>query len=134
MTTEKPDPAALVPCPWCGCKPEKLSVTEGSTFRWRLVECPECGAGPGEIRVQTMGEGTREDWEAKAHVDAIAAWNTRALQPQGPTTPAGYKLVPVEPTEHMIEIGREAVTRLAAGSATVRCYKAMLAAAPTEVK
>ena len=87
MTTEKPDPAALLPCPWCGCKPDNLSVTEGSIVRWRLVECPECGAGPGEIRVQTMGEGTREAWEAKAHVDAATAWNIRAaLQPQGPTT------------------------------------------------
>ena len=71
-------PTQLLPCPWCGCTPKELSIREGYTFRWRTVECPECGAGPGEVRIQTMGNGTAEDWEVQAKADAIAAWNTRA--------------------------------------------------------
>lgn len=78
--TDRDNPP-LKPCPWCGCNPEKLSITEGSTFRWRLVACPECGAGPGEIRVQTMGSGTPQEWEAQAVIDAAEAWNTRKEKP-----------------------------------------------------
>lgn len=72
----------LLPCPFCGEKPEALHFAEGSTFRWLDVSCPSCGASPGEVRVQTLGEGTKEQWRAKAKADAIEAWNTRAPSPE----------------------------------------------------
>lgn len=68
--------SALKPCPWCGAT--KINTHEGSTFRWLAVECAECGARPGEIRVQTIGDGTPEKWAANAQRDAIEAWNGRA--------------------------------------------------------
>lgn len=64
------------PCPFCGS--EKVDVVEGSTFRWRAATCADCGAIGPEVRVQTHGTGTREEWENKAHSDAVAAWNERA--------------------------------------------------------
>ena len=63
------------PCPFCGC--DRVEVYEGTTFRWRLVRCFECGAQAGEVRAQTMGFGTKAEWEAKARADAISAWNER---------------------------------------------------------
>lgn len=68
----------LLPCPWCGCT--KITTHEGSTFRWMAVECAECGAGPGEIRVQTIGDGTPQDWEKQAQANVVKAWNTRRPQ------------------------------------------------------
>jgi Lar family restriction alleviation protein len=66
---------APLPCPFCGLS--DVTVKEGSTFRWRVVECGGCGAQCGEIRRQTLGEGTVEEWESKGVEDAIAEWNTR---------------------------------------------------------
>lgn len=65
------------PCPFCGNK--NVAVVEGSTFRWRACACAECGAIGPEVRMQTSGTGTREEWENKAKADAVAAWNERAL-------------------------------------------------------
>jgi hypothetical protein len=64
----------LEPCPWCGERLASLTVSEGSTFRWRKVDgC--CTDGP-EIRHDTMA-----DDQAAAEIDstqrAITAWNTR---------------------------------------------------------
>ena len=64
----------LKPCPWCGEKLTGVSVSEGSTFRWRKVDgC--CTDGP-EVRHDTMA-----DDQAAAEIDstrrAIEAWNTR---------------------------------------------------------
>lgn len=67
------------PCPFCGH--DTISVHEGSTFRWRLAECNACGARSGEVRIQTLGDGTREEWETKAHRNALQDWNERADQP-----------------------------------------------------
>lgn len=64
------------PCPFCGST--AVTVCEGSTFRWRFAMCMECGAQAGEVRAQTLGEGTREEWEEEATAHAIASWNTRA--------------------------------------------------------
>ena len=66
------------PCPWCGST--IVGVSEGSTFRWRVAHCLECGAQAPEVRAQTLGEGTREEWEAAAQADALAAWNERATE------------------------------------------------------
>ena len=65
----------IKPCPFCGGT--NIEVVEGSTFRWRIARCLECGAQAGEIRIQTMGDGSKEEWEAKGYADAIAEWNTR---------------------------------------------------------
>lgn len=66
----------LLPCPFCGYV--GLDFGEGSTFRWITAECGGCGASTGETRIQTFGEGTREEWMADAKADAIASWNRRA--------------------------------------------------------
>jgi len=63
------------PCPFCGHV--GVSVIEASTFRWRVAQCNGCGAQCGEVRVQTMGEGNREEWERAVIAEAIAVWNTR---------------------------------------------------------
>jgi Lar family restriction alleviation protein len=64
-----------LPCPFCGGP--SVSVSDGSTFRWRVAACNTCGAQCGEIRAQTLGEGTPQEWEAEAREEAIAEWNTR---------------------------------------------------------
>lgn len=64
------------PCPFCGCAAS--AVIEGATFRWRQVECRDCQSRGPEVRCQTLGEGTQEEWEADAAARAIAAWNERA--------------------------------------------------------
>ena len=171
MTTEKPDPAALLPCPFCGAP---AHIEDGPT--------PMCGykihasCGP-DCRVQPSV------W-AEYAPEAIAAWNTRAaLTPQSPThmaddaavledmvneltgaaeeqfrlkqntmryrkaraavlarmsTPPGYKLVPVEPDLTMCNRGFNQIDPMMENDRGIplarRVYRAMLAAAPTEVK
>ncbi len=66
----------VLPCPFCGHI--GVAVEQGSTFRWRVAICQECGAQSGEVRVQTIGDGNAEKWEANAIADAIKEWNTRA--------------------------------------------------------
>ena len=68
--------AGVRPCPFCGGV--KVSVHEGSTFRWRFAGCDECGANAGEIRCQTTGTGTKEEWEKDAECRALEEWNVRA--------------------------------------------------------
>ena len=65
-----------LPCPFCGGT--EVVLREGSTFRWRMIGCTECGAQAGEVRVQTLGDGTPEEWEADAASRAIEEWNGRA--------------------------------------------------------
>jgi hypothetical protein len=74
MTPTNQRAVELAPCPWCGDELAGVSVSEGSTFRWRKVDgC--CADGP-EVRHDTMA-----DDQAAAEVDsrarAIAAWNRR---------------------------------------------------------
>ena len=66
--TQKNNP---LPCPFCGA--EKVSVREGSTYRWVFAECDECGASAGEIRRQ-YGQGADAP---EVIADAIAEWNIR---------------------------------------------------------
>lgn len=77
----------LLPCPWCGKEMEgPISVSEGSTFRWRKVDgC--CTDGP-EIRHNTLADD-QEAAEIKSRADAIAAWNTRPLAAPEAVAPAG---------------------------------------------
>ena len=75
MTTPNPEREALRPCPFCGAT--ELEFLEGSTFRWLAYSCTGCGIGS-EVRKQTLGEGTQEEWAEQAKRDAVKAWNTRA--------------------------------------------------------
>lgn len=145
---------ALLPCPWCGHV--GLMFEEGSTFRWRVASCERCGVTTGEERIQTMGDGTREEWEADCRKRMIAAWNRRAAPPQAqehqaeplaPTVPDGWVIVPREPTREMIAAYLKAndaywvrtdetplpLAKWRAGTpaeATAEGYTAMIAAAP----
>jgi len=66
---------SVLPCPFCGR--EDISVVRGSTFRWRYAMCNSCGAQAGKVRVQTLGDGTPDEWEKKAEQSAFDEWNTR---------------------------------------------------------
>jgi hypothetical protein len=46
-------------------------------------------------------------------------------------SPAGWQLVPIEPTPMMVALGREARASVYPVDGTVECYRAMLAAAPS---
>ena len=65
----------ILPCPFCGAV--GLDFTMGSTFRWLLPSCDGCGASCGEVRIQTLGDGTQEQWLEVAKHNAIEEWNTR---------------------------------------------------------
>ena len=65
----------LLPCPFCGHV--GLDFDDGSTFRWLLPSCSNCGATRGEVRIQTTGNGTPEDWRSEAERLGIEAWSTR---------------------------------------------------------
>lgn len=127
---------ALLPCPFCGHV--GLDFTEGSTFRWRIAQCAGCGATTGEERIQTTGEGTKEEWEAVCRARLIAAWNRRATLSQqgGGAVAPGYKVVPVEPTPEMLTAaGPMSNYDFEAPGASpdadhAEWYRAMLAAAP----
>lgn len=68
-------------CPFCGHV--GLDFAEGSTFRWIVGSCGGCAATRGETRIQTLGQGTKEEWVAVAQADAIAEWNRRATPAPG---------------------------------------------------
>lgn len=72
----------LLPCPFCG--DTDVDVHEGDTFRWRYAACGPCGARAPEVRIQTLGDGTREEWEADAHRRALEEWNRRPALPATP--------------------------------------------------
>lgn len=72
-----------LPCPFCGHV--GLDFAEGSTFRWIVASCGGCGATTGETRIQTLGQGTKDEWMATAQVDAIVEWNRRT--PSAPGAP-----------------------------------------------
>ena len=66
---------SIKPCPFCG--EININIVEGDTFRWRRVECRTCGVLGPEVRIQTLGAGTRDEWEQAGEVEAIKEWNTR---------------------------------------------------------
>lgn len=93
---------APLPCPFCG-HDGPLDFSEGSTFRWLSYSCGGCGVG-NETRVQTLGDGTPEQWRAKAEQDAISEWNERkparaALsEPPKAGAPEGWQPIETAPT------------------------------------
>ena len=70
----------IKPCPFCGYV--GLDFREGSTFRWLAAECGGGGATCGETRIQTLGQGTKDEWMQQAQADAIEVWNTRYKETQ----------------------------------------------------
>lgn len=90
-----------LPCPFCGHV--GLEFKEGSTFRWIIAECGGCGASRGETRIQTFGEGTRDEWMADVQADAIQECNTRAILAAARPQPVQEPL-----TNAQIEEGRKA--------------------------
>ncbi len=62
------------PCPFCGGT--KISIGDGTTFRWVVAECDECMARTGDIRINTMV--ARDEAIAEAMPDIIKEWDTRA--------------------------------------------------------
>jgi hypothetical protein len=86
-----------LPCPFCGSN--RVKIIEGSSFRWRVAQCDECGAQCGEVRIQTLGSGTKEQWEEEARGVVIKEWNSRVAE-------AGLRCPPREPTQDMCDAGR----------------------------
>lgn len=66
-----------LPCPFCGSNNVSAHEVEGH-FRWWQACCDDCGACAGDVRRQTSGEGTNEDWDRQAGIDAVEEWNKRA--------------------------------------------------------
>lgn len=67
-----------------------------------------------------------------ARIYRAASTRARAALAQQPlSSPAGWKLVPIEPTDAMIEAGRMARMNIAGGYGGPGGWEAMLSAAPT---
>jgi len=107
----------LLPCPFCGGeKIGKITVNPSLEPRHRRfkVYCIEC-------QVRTQDHRTRKE--------AKEAWNQRSQQ----SAPAGYLMVPVEPTPEMVAAAHN---KLKAEGLTVSdwftttAYRAAVAAAP----
>lgn len=75
MKPYKSETIKPLPCPFCGST--DIAVEESDTFRWRAAKCNCCGAQAGDVRIQTSGSGTKDEWEARAVDAAITEWNKR---------------------------------------------------------
>lgn len=67
------------PCPFCGGV--KVSVREGSTFRWIVASCDECGASAGEVRRDTEHHRSDSSFtinDADKEL-AMQAWRNRSM-------------------------------------------------------
>lgn len=87
-TKGSPMTEKLKPCPFCGGEAKAITPTSGSA---PYVLCVRCHAGGPVSSSSTMPE-------------AITAWNTRPS-----VVFEGFKLVPVEPTEAMLDAGADEV-------------------------
>ena len=90
--------SAPLPCPFCGCK--DIAVVEGSTFRWRLAQCNGCGAQGPDVRIQTSGSGTKEEWEQSALDGALTEWNRRHAEADLAAARAERDLAQTSGVEH----------------------------------
>lgn len=120
----------LKPCQFCGGAPTTtgpLEIGTSDTYE-TCIECERCGF---QISSNDGFSAGKESSRAKA----VERWNRRAI-------PAGYALVPVDPTEEMLYATR-GVAVVCGDSAdymgreeAAEAYKAMLAAvpAPTQQK
>lgn len=118
---------------YCGCGHEAKSPTP---TRDELLPCPFCSEPAEIINSQHCAETFIECTKCNGSVcelgrdEAIKAWNTRA-------TPAGWQLVPVEPTPKMIkpiQVNVHNISNYGTSSLSApemeKVYKAMLSAAP----
>ena len=118
MTTE------LLPCPFCGDDGDKgrqtVTMMDAGRATFDRIQCRSCGAMAPEL-----------NWQGRAAATTIAMPQSHS-QP-----PAGYALVPIEPTPEMI--GAMAVVDASGKingvpsigmSGACEAYEAMLAAAP----
>ncbi|MBO9717474.1 MAG: hypothetical protein J7507_11880 [Pseudoxanthomonas sp.] len=95
----------LLPCPWCGYELREVSVSEGSTFRWRKVDgC--CTDGP-EVRHDTMADDQAAA-EAESRQRAIDAWNNRDPKPLAEIQRLRGAVIPAVPND---DSGLDAITR-----------------------
>ncbi|WP_458763613.1 Lar family restriction alleviation protein [Cupriavidus basilensis] len=117
----------LEPCPCCGGTASFDHDDDG----WNWIVCGSCGLST-DCAVSAMDDcrpSLREKWNRRAPAEA--------------GVPAGWKLVPVEPTEGMVDAAireRGDLSDIAAGRKpypaieTRMAYRAMLAAAPAAPK
>lgn len=118
----------LLPCPFCG-GPVKLEQPLDTFDRqigprkWWGVVCRN---------TINLGGTCAIEQRPSASIDAaVARWNRRAALSH-PSTPQGWKLVPVEPTKEMLKAGTTARTehRRMHHMQSEAVYKAMLNAGP----
>lgn len=78
---------------------------------------------------EPQGTGTKIDVQDRPYYEARGDYHYTPLYaaPPAPIVPSGWKLVPVEPTEEMIEAGDQFMDGL---SRLGEAYEAMIAAAP----
>ena len=89
------DKMALLPCPFCGSPDVKLvTILDAGGDILHAVGCPKCGCN-GTPHIAAMDD---------PRPAAVAAWNRRALL----TAPPGWKLVPIPPTDDMIDAAEDA--------------------------
>ena len=104
--------SAPLPCPFCGCK--DIAVVEGSTFRWRLAQCNGCGAQGPDVRIQTSGSGTKEEWEQSALDGALTEWNRRHAEADLAAERADIREMVEKAADNSLEGYRELGARAAA--------------------
>jgi hypothetical protein len=94
--TAMADVPKLLPCPFCGAEGE-----ENLELCANLVQCLECGArGPAQDGPEILCDPriARTEWNKRA---LLSERERRTAQ--GVTVPEGWALVPIEPTDEMIE-------------------------------
>ena len=120
----------LLPCPFCG---GEALPTAHLTYNWFAPVCGRCNARGPSVKI----ERDSDPQEMRNLMNqADENWNHRASPA---SVPEGWKLVPVEPTEEMVNAFKSAdLTELRRYGVTIsrllvrftQNYRAMLAAAP----
>ena len=120
----------LLPCPFCG---GEALPTAHLTYNWFAPVCGRCNARGPSVKI----ERDSDPQEMRNLMNqADENWNRRASPA---SAPEGWKLVPVEPTEEMVNAFKSAdLTELRRYGVTIsrllvrftQNYRALLAAAP----
>lgn len=111
----------LKPCP-CGKTPAYLCIMPGDTCKWAWVSGSCCSDWHTEMRTDYLPLD-----DARLMVKAAECWNL-ASRPAPVQVPSGWKLVPIEATEAMLEAIANTVPCMTSDARLA--YRAMLAAAP----